>query len=66
MSRNLEIIFSMFWNFIKNSKKQKFEKSCFQKLSNYATIRPALLGLSQAIYAKTAFMCQISRKIPKC
>ena len=32
MSRNGEIIFSMFWNFIKNSKKHKFEKKIQSQL----------------------------------
>ena len=32
-----QIIFSMFWNFIKNSKKQIFEKLCFSKMSQIWT-----------------------------
>ena len=50
----------------KTLKNRNLKNRVFRKKSNYATIRPALLCLSQAIYAKTAFMCQISRKIHKC
>ena len=48
-----QIIFSMFWNFTKNSKKQIFEKLCFfENFTNMNQIHPALLGLSHSIYGK--------------
>ena len=50
MSKNGEIIFNMFWNFIKNSKKRNLKNLVFRKLSNYATDCLALFSFSLGIY----------------